>query len=375
MRYYAAMDVPFVDRLREALGVRPGEDGASAPKPAEPSLTESLLVEAIDDPILCIDSRRRVRLANNAARRLLGAHVEGEDVRVAIRHPAAAIAISGGQAQEERVELTGLSTADDRWELRVAPIEGGAMIRLIDRSATRDAERMRTDFVANASHELRTPLATLLGFIETMEGPAAADATVRARFLTIMRQEAERMTRLVDDLMSLSRIEADKHRPPVETVTLRAATDEVVGTLAQKLADAGRRLEVEQPADFQPTVAGQRDQLVQLLHNLIGNAIKYSRPESTIRVGISPAERNMVRLTVADEGDGIAPEHLPRLTERFYRIDAGRSRAMGGTGLGLAIVKHIVERHRGQLNIASQLGVGTTVTVLLPAVETTSEPA
>ncbi len=359
------MDVPFVDRLRGVLGGT-SSDTAAPPREAGPTLTESLLVEAIDDPILCIDSRRRVRLANNAARHLLGAHVEGEDVRVAIRHPAAALAISGRQAKEERVELTGLSTAEDRWELRVAPIEGGSLIRLIDRSATRDAERMRTDFVANASHELRTPLATLLGFIETMEGPAAAEPSVRARFLAIMRQEAERMTRLVDDLMSLSRIEADKHRRPMEAVSLRAATDEVVGTLAQKLAEAERRLEIEQPADFQPVVAGQRDQLVQLLHNLIGNAIKYSRPQSTIRVGIAPAERGMAKLTVADEGEGIAPEHLPRLTERFYRIDAGRSRAMGGTGLGLAIVKHIVERHRGQLGITSQPGVGTTVTVLLP---------
>ena len=366
------MDVPFVDRLREVLGVAPSDDDAASAKPVEPTLTESLLVEAIDDPILCIDGRRRVRLANSAARRLLGAHIQGEDVRVAIRHPVAMPAISGRQSQEARVVLTGLSTADDRWELRAAPIEGGSLIRLIDRSATRDAERMRTDFVANASHELRTPLATLLGFIETLEGPAAGDAAVRGRFLSIMRQEAEGMTPLVDDLMSLSRIEADKHRPPVEVVSLRAVVDEVVGTLSQKLSDAGRRLLVVQEENFQPLIAGQRDQLIQLLHNLIGNAIKYGRAESTIRVRIDSAPRQMVRLRVEDEGDGIAPEHLPRLTERFYRVDAGRSRAMGGTGLGLAIVKHIVERHRGQLNISSQLGVGTAVTILIPEAEAAS---
>jgi two-component system phosphate regulon sensor histidine kinase PhoR len=222
---------------------------------------------------------------------------------------------------------------------------------------------MRVDFVANASHELRTPLASLIGFIETLEdADRPEDAPVRARFLGIMAGEARRMQRLVDDLISLSRIEGDRHRVPGEAVALEAVAREV----AEMAGDSTRGRIVIKAEGEVPAIAGDRVQISQLVSNLIGNALKYGDPARPVRVTLSRHRGVMVRLVVADEGEGIDARHLPRLTERFYRADPSRSRAGGGTGLGLAIVKHIVERHRGRLDIASTRGVGTRVTVLLP---------
>jgi len=267
------------------------------------------------------------------------------------------------------IEIAGLNHPDDVWELTIAPLGDGHLIRLVDRSAARAIERSRTDFVANASHELRTPLAALLGFVETLEGPAGADEGVRERFLGIMREEAERMTRLVDDLMSLSRIEADKHRAPAEAVDLRALVSEAARVAADRgMGGDTPDIVIDQAEGGVPPVAGERAQLLQLLHNLIGNAVKYGRPGTPVRIELGQRGPATVRLAVVDQGEGIAAEHLPRLTQRFYRVDDGRSRSLGGTGLGLAIVKHIVERHRGTLNILSKVGAGTTVEVLLPAV-------
>ncbi|PZP19624.1 MAG: ATPase, partial [Sphingomonas hengshuiensis] len=229
------------------------------------------------------------------------------------------------------------------------------------------AERMRVDFVANASHELRTPLASILGFVETLsDDKAGGDAEVRGRFLKVMFDEARRMQRLVEDLISLSRIEAEKYRVPASEVDLAALVEEVHGELADTLDRRGEDLIAEIDGTV-PHVLGDRAQLSQVIHNLIGNAMKYGRPGTPVVTHLRRDQTGMVRLAVADEGDGVAPEHLPRLTERFYRVDAGRSRALGGTGLGLAIVKHIIERHRGRLDISSTLGKGTTASVLLPA--------
>jgi two-component system phosphate regulon sensor histidine kinase PhoR len=239
-------------------------------------------------------------------------------------------------------------------------------VRLRDRTGAYVTERMRVDFVANASHELRTPLATLLGFIETLQDQnAAEDAATRSRFLRIMFDEAKRMQRLVDDLISLSRIEAEKFRAPQTALDLALLVDEVSAAIESGRPDDDRPLLIDADHGVSP-VAGDRIQLSQLLHNLIGNALKYGRAGTPVRITLGNAPGGMMRLSVADEGDGIPPEHLPRLTERFYRVDPGRSRAMGGTGLGLAIVKHIVERHRGRLDIESEVGRGTTVSVLLP---------
>jgi len=325
------------------------------------------LLDALTDPLLLIRDGRIV-VANTAALALLGHHILGEDVRTAIRHPAASehLARPLGNGVDRGIELMGLGTRDQRWLMRVAELsDGRRLVHLVDRSLAHAAERIRVDFVANASHELRTPLAAILGFAETLGGEAGGEEATRTRFLGVIMKEAQRMQTLVDDLISLSRIEAEKHRAPDEAIDLRALMSEVTRVIQDQPASRDRTLDVQAPADL-PAVAGDRAQLSQLLHNIIGNAVKYGRAGSPVRISLSPADAGMVRLAVEDEGDGIDPKHLPRLTERFYRVDSGRSRAMGGTGLGLSIVKHIVERHRGRLDIASIPGSGTTVTVTLP---------
>lgn len=337
------------------------------PVPAPPSgnvLPD--ILDAIDDPMLVVAGQSVVH-ANAAARAVLGQHIVGEDVRLAIRHPAATERLTRGAPYAEPVELIGIGERDRHWELRVHPIGAlGLLVRLSDRTGAHTTERMRVDFVANASHELRTPLAALLGFIETLaDANAEEDAPTRARFLGIMLGEAKRMQRLVDDLMSLSRIEAEKYSVPQTALRLEPLIEEVRCSLAAH-PDDQKRLHIE-AAEGTPPVAGDRAQLSQLLHNIVGNAIKYGREGTPVRIAISAAPNDMARLAVSDESEGIPPEHLPRLTERFYRVDPGRSRSLGGTGLGLSIVKHIVERHRGRLDIESTVGVGTTVTVLLPA--------
>lgn len=339
---------------------------APAPPPA-PSPFEvarpiiAKLIADVDEPVLLIE-RQLVIEANDAARTLLGRFIVGEDVRLAIRHPAAADRLIGRDGGGPKmIELVGVGQADRRWEMTVHEIdETRRMVRLVDRTNRYAAEQMRVDFVANASHELRTPLATLLGFIETLDdGRAAEDPETRTRFLKIMQHEARRMQRLVDDLISLSRIEGEKFALPDERVLLAPLIAEV------NAAVRCDRVEIA-PVDPGLAVRGDRAQLSQLLHNLIGNAIKYGRADAPIHVSVIAEDGAMVRIAVADQGEGIAPEHLPRLTERFYRVDPGRSRGMGGTGLGLSIVKHIVERHRGRLDIRSEIGVGTTVSVQLP---------
>lgn len=325
------------------------------------------VLDAIRDPLLVIE-RQHVRHANRAARNLLGDHIVGEDVRLAIRHPAAADRLAGRrQGDDSPVELVGLGHHARRFALTVHPlVDEARLARLVDRTAIHAAERSRVDFVANASHELRTPLATLLGFIETLEDRnAAEDAPTRARFLKIMFGEAKRMQRLVDDLMSLSRIEADKYSLPDDAVPFDRLLADVRRALIAGLELTEDRIVVIHDGSA-CAVSGDRAQLSQLLHNVIGNALKYGRAGTPVTVDLGCNMHGMIRLAVTDQGDGIPPEHLPRITERFYRVDPGRSRALGGTGLGLAIVKHIVERHRGRLSIESVVGTGTTVTVLLP---------
>ncbi|RYY47444.1 MAG: ATPase [Sphingomonadales bacterium] len=350
----------------------------ASPPPDEPALEDAPplatgttpagvaeAIEAVFEPMLLVEAQR-VTAANRAARALLGEHILGEDVRVAIRHPAAAERLLNpvDGAPGGPIHLVGLGTRDQRWEMRVRALpDGGRVVHLSDRTGAHAADKMRVDFVANASHELRTPLASILGFIETLED-AADDPETRARFLKVMDNEARRMQRLIDDLISLSRIEAEKYRAPDDVVDLPALLGQVRDELSA-LAPA-RAADIALTVDPMPAVRGDRVQLSQLLHNIIGNAMKYGRAGTPVTVALAATESAMVRLTVRDESEGIAPEHLPRLTERFYRVDSSRSRAAGGTGLGLAIVKHIVERHRGRLDITSSVGEGTAVTILLP---------
>jgi two-component system phosphate regulon sensor histidine kinase PhoR len=240
------------------------------------------------------------------------------------------------------------------------------LVRLADRSVLRSAERMRTDFVANASHELRTPLATIIGYAETLTEKGPVDDAMRQRFGSTIEAEARRMLRIVEDLMSLSRIEADRFRPPDEQVDLGEVARIAIENAAPLLDRRDCRIQSAIDQSL-PPVSGDFGQMLQLADNLIGNAIRYGCNEKSCDVDVRVrAEPSRVVLTVSDQGEGIEADHLPRLTERFYRVDSARSRESGGTGLGLAIVKHIVERHRGRLDIDSTLGEGTRVTVLLP---------
>ncbi len=333
-------------------------------------------ISALADPALVVSEGWRVLAANAGAIALFGPRVQGSDLRQTVRHPTVVEAVRQGilGANPVQREVTTLGQRDGAFGVRLVRLDDGRLLLTFsDITQTRLTERMRVDFVANASHELRTPLANITGFIETLLGPAAEDEPARRRFLDIMAREAARMSRLIDDLLSLSRIELDKYVRPQLALDLPPLLLDVGKTLAMRLEEDDRKLLLE-VADGLPQVIADRDQILQVLHNLVSNALKYGRSGSPITVQASPvlAERrgdDMVRVAVVDRGEGIAPEHLPRLTERFYRIDNSRSRQMGGTGLGLAIVKHIVERHRGKLEIASVQGEGTTVSFLLPVAQ------
>ena len=352
-----------------ALGYRAPTVVARAATPQIADAEEKVIAAIAEPVLLVVDGR--VQIANLAARTLLGAHIVGEDVRLAIRHPAAAERLAVG-GSDGATELVGLGGRDQRIQMEVATIgTGRRIIHLIDRTTNYAAERARVDFVANSSHELRTPLAAIIGFIETLgDEDAGADPDVRKRFLSVMMKESRRMQRLIDDLISLSRIEAEKYSLPETPVALQSVIEEVAGEIRDEGGKAHADLALEIESDL-PPVAGDRAQLSQVLHNLVGNALKYGRPGTPVRIALKRDGAALLRLSVIDQGEGIKPEHLPRLTERFYRVDAGRSRTMGGTGLGLSIVKHIVERHRGRLDIASSHGVGTTVSVLLPTATAT----
>lgn len=331
---------------------------------ADPSALAGAILDAIEEPALIVRDGRTVA-ANRAAVALLGAEIVGRDLRFAIRHPLALDTILSGR--EAEIDVVGIGSADRPWHLSARPLaERSILVLLTDRSAVAVAERMRTDFVANASHELRTPLATIIGYAETLAEEGALDEATRSRFGATIESEAKRMLRIVEDLMSLSRIEADRFNAPDEQVDL----GEIVRIAIEQAAPLldRRRCQIEPAIEpGLPSVRGDFGQLLQLADNLIGNALRYGCTETQCRIDVE-VRRDGARamLVIRDHGDGIAADHLPRLTERFYRIDAARSRDSGGTGLGLAIVKHIVERHRGTIDIRSQPGRGTEVTVSLP---------
>jgi two-component system phosphate regulon sensor histidine kinase PhoR len=324
------------------------------------------LLEGLREAAL-IAAAGRVIGSNSALRALLGEGIDGSPFEEVISHPAALEALERiGSAEGEEVELTGLGNSKRHWLMRTAPLADGSwLIRFVDRSEVAAAEQMRVDFVANASHELRTPLSTLIGYTETLrEQSDEIDPETRERFLAVVHDEARRMQRVVEDLISLSRIEAEKLIAPTDAVELRPLIDQAIDS-ARRVADERSSRLVRDVADDLPEVAADRSQLLQLLDNLVTNALRYGEPGTPVTIS-AHAEGPMVHISVRDEGEGIAPEHIARVTERFYRVDTSRSRSLGGTGLGLSIVKHIVERHRGRLNIESELGKGTCVHVLLP---------
>ena len=350
-------------------------------------------LDALPEPLLVLSSERKIVRANRAANELLGGDGVGRDIAAALRDPAliAAIeeAIGGGESRD--IEFTLQAPVERIFAARIARLpepgadDTGVLLALVDLTSVRRTEQMRADFVANASHEMRTPLTTFVGFIETIQGSARDDAEARERFLAIMGQHAKRMARLVDDLLSLSRIEMNEHTPPTEEVRLPTLLAHVRNTLAWQAARRGVSIAVEAEERL-PPIVGDGDEMTQVFLNLVDNAIKYGDAHGTVALrarrlaqapdaaGWRAAGSGAIAVSVEDHGAGIPREHLPRLTERFYRVDKARSRELGGTGLGLAIVKHIVNRHRGVLAIDSVPGEGSTVTVYLPPVEDGPEP-
>src|SRR6478672_5988049 len=331
---------------------------------APPSRSERALINALDEPALLVHGSAVV-LANAAARSLFGQRLEGHDVRLAIRHPQALAQILARRPGD--VELEGMVDPGRAWRLQIRSLEEGlVLIRMVDRSDAVAAEGMRTDFVPNASHELRTPRSTIGGYAETLADEYDLPAETRSRFGRTIRDEAQRMLRIIEDLMSLSRIQADRFVAPSDRVLLADVIRDSAANAGALHASSPCRIHVD-VAEGLPPVRGDRGQLIQLFDNLISNAFRYGcdRPDASIQV-IARRDDRGVTATVQDHGPGIRREHLPRLTERFYRVDPARSRESGGTGLGLAIVKHIVERHKGALEIKSTVGIGTSVTVRFP---------
>jgi two-component system, OmpR family, phosphate regulon sensor histidine kinase PhoR len=360
------------------------------------SEAKATVLDYVPEPVVLIDRSHQVIGANLAARNLFGRSAIGRSLASLLRDPAvldaAAGALADGGARDveftlptpvERVLCARIKTLPE-----ALPDGTAAIIALQDLTMVKRIDSMRADFVANVSHELRTPLAALIGFIETLRGPANEDAAARERFLEIMHDQSQRMARLVDDLMSLSRIEMHEHTVPTTRVDVAQLVQYVAETLQIKAGKKGMTFKLDLPED-PPLVLGEPDELTRVFQNLMDNAIKYGRARSAIEIRIrhepapmpgaqaarDAAARDVtthegegaVAVAVTDHGDGIPPEHLPRLTERFYRVDKARSRELGGTGLGLAIVKHIVNHHRGALNVASTLGKGSTFTVRLPS--------
>ncbi len=307
----------------------------------------------------------RIIVANAAAREAIGAHIIGQDARVAFRHPAAVDLLNrpaGGSAT-----IQGLTGSRSNWQMTRQPFgDRFSMVELINRTAEIDVSRAHTDFVANASHELRTPLASIIGYVETLlDERDTIEPERAAQFQTTVLGEARRMQELVADLLSLSRVEAEKHDQPREEIDVVALAHRA----ARHSAGHDRLDRLRFPGQTTPLmVRGDIQQLEQLVRNLVDNAFKYGRDDTEVTVDLENDGRGMAVLKVRDRGDGIPGEHIPHITRRFYRVDPGRSRAAGGTGLGMAIVKHIVERHRGRLDIASRVGEGTTVSVRLPLV-------
>jgi two-component system phosphate regulon sensor histidine kinase PhoR len=344
---------------------------------ALPSLARDIL-ERLPDPLMLMDASGRVILANRAMRGVVGIDAERKHVSAILRTPPVleAIRVAAKSGETSSVEYTSpvpVQRTYQAYAARAGSEPAVTILLLHDLTAMKRAEQLRADFVANASHELRTPLAALTGFIETLKGHAKEDPEARDQFLDIMTVEGARMRRLIDDLLSLTRIEQNEHVPPSGATSLETILREAIAALTPLAKLDEIQLELSVAANLPPAV-GERDELIQIFQNLIHNAIKYGRPGGhvwvTLALGETPGGRGadqMLAVGIRDDGEGIPPSAVPRLTERFYRVDVKRSRERGGTGLGLAIVKHIVNRHQGRLNIESRLGEGTIFTVFLPA--------
>lgn len=338
------------------------------------------ILDALIDPVILIDRRKVIVRANSAAHKAWAGIAHDSPLSFTLRMPdlieaVDQVLVQGGTQSGELIEraavervyhfdVTGLSQSAKRGERGIA----AAILIFRDLTEAKRLDQMRADFVANASHELRTPLASLLGFIETLQGPAKNDPAALTRFLDIMRTQARRMARLIDDLLSLSRVEMSQHRQPTDSVDLNLVIRQMADTLKPMADERGIRIKLDLP-EGKSLVLGDRDELLRVIENLVENAIKYGRANGHVTIALK-RQADTQCISVIDDGLGIPAEHLPRLTERFYRVNVSASRESGGTGLGLAIVKHIVNRHRGKLTIESEPDRGSTFTAILPALET-----
>jgi two-component system phosphate regulon sensor histidine kinase PhoR len=362
-------------RLRSAFGAPPTAPSRTEAGEAEDGLPLiAALIGAMPSPAIVLDNEPRVVAFNDAAHAIITGLRHGEPAFLTLRTPDLVEAIRRALATREPQKAEFIERVpQERWfEVYVTPLPASEPALLLmtfdDRTPLRRVEEMRADFVANASHELRTPLAALLGFIETLQGPAREDPAARERFLGIMQSQATRMARLIDDLLSLSRIELNAHLRPSTPVDLRAIVRQVADGLQPLARDRGVEIRTSSP-DQPLVVAGDRDELIRALENLVENALKYGASGKRADIALTRRHTDAgeeARLEVRDYGPGIAPEHLPRLTERFYRVDVADSRSQGGTGLGLALVKHVLYRHGGRLTIESARGEGARFTAHLP---------
>lgn len=349
-------------------------------------ISSKAILDSLPDPVIVLDDNRIVTDANKAALELMPANTIGRDLAHSFRHPAALEVVDAvlrsepvvTDFEDNTVEIMYTDPLRRSFSLYVvqamAENESDGMrtvLFLRETTADKRAEQMRVDFVANVSHELRSPLSALVGFIETIQTTAKDDRQAQEHFLEIMAREAGRMTRLIEDLLSLSSVEMSEHVRPRDPIQMKNIVKSVIESLSVRAAEKNLIINLQAPESL-PLVTGDADQLIQIIQNLIDNAIKYGGQDSTIDVKIKNVKQIPdigapgIVIAIRDYGEGIPEEQITRLTERFYRIDKARSRSMGGTGLGLAIVKHIINRHRGALLIESEVGQGSTFSIVLP---------
>jgi two-component system phosphate regulon sensor histidine kinase PhoR len=359
--------VQFVNFQEPIL--RPPEQQAVDPLAPLPPMTRVLL-DQLPIPVMLLDDNEQVLFVNRSMRDVLGPGLDRKRASSVLRNPDVLGAIAEARSGLATNVPFSLPVPIERhyqaYAARISVSPSVTALLLHDLTVVKRSEQLRADFIANASHELRTPLAAVSGFIDTLRGHAKEDETARAQFLDIMAVEAERMRRLIDDLLSLSRIEMNEHVKPEGRIHLESVVRQAIAALKPLAAQDHITMTVEAEPGVADMVIGEQDELAQLFQNLIHNAIKYGREQGVVQVTVGQSD-GQVFAAVRDDGEGIAPGAIPRLTERFYRVDVKRSREKGGTGLGLAIVKHIINRHQGRLGIESKQGEGSTFTVFLPA--------
>ena len=326
----------------------------------------------VEDALLVISNDLIISDANAASIRLFGDQVIGTDLNDHIVYSGLSDELAACVKTKRPAEFTTTPTKNHYRHIRARMMsldEDTAIVLLLDMTLQHNLEKMRRDFVANVSHELRSPLTSLIGFVETLQNTPDMELTIRERFLNIMDEEAKRMSRLIDDLMSLSKVEVDEHIVPDGKVFIKSLLQSTINAMSNRAIKSGHDIHFRDhraQQDIEPVIRGGNDEIMEVFQNLLDNALKYSYPKSTIKVEMHDNANGQLMIDIINQGEGIKEKHISRLTERFYRVDKGRSRQMGGTGLGLAIVKHIINKHRGQMKISIELNKETIFTVILP---------